>query len=56
MRVPGSQGSLLDAKAAGADVRFNYSPLDALKIARQNPKKEVVFLLLVLKLPHPQQQ
>ena len=41
MRVPGSDGSLLDAKAAGADVRFIYSPLDALKIARDNPDKEV---------------
>jgi hydrogenase expression/formation protein HypD len=43
MRVPGSKGSLLDAKAAGADVRFVYSPLDALKLARQNPDREVVF-------------
>jgi hydrogenase expression/formation protein HypD len=43
MRVPGSQGSLLDARAAGADVRFVYSPLDALKIAKQNPDKQVVF-------------
>ena len=34
MRVPGSTGSLLDAKARGADVRFVYSPLDALKIAK----------------------
>ncbi|MBV8529415.1 MAG: hydrogenase formation protein HypD [Candidatus Dormibacteraeota bacterium] len=43
MRVPGSDGSLLDAKAAGADVRMVYSPLDALKIARDNPDKKVVF-------------
>jgi hydrogenase expression/formation protein HypD len=43
MRVPGSKGSLLDAKAAGADVRFVYSPLDALKLARQHPGREVVF-------------
>ena len=43
MRVPGSKGSLLDAKAAGADVRFVYSPLDALKLARQTPDREVVF-------------
>jgi hydrogenase expression/formation protein HypD len=43
MRVPGSQGSLLDAKAQGADVRMVYSPLDALKIARENPSREVVF-------------
>jgi len=44
MRVPGSHGSLLAAKADGADVRFVYSPLDALKIARDNPDHEVVFL------------
>jgi hydrogenase expression/formation protein HypD len=43
MRVPGGGGSLLDAKAQGADVRMVYSPLDALKIARQNPDREVVF-------------
>jgi hydrogenase expression/formation protein HypD len=43
MRVPGSNGSLLDAKAVGADVRFIYSPLDALKLARQHPDREVVF-------------
>jgi hydrogenase expression/formation protein HypD len=44
MRVPGSKTSLLDAKADGADVRMVYSPLDALKIARNNPNKHVVFL------------
>jgi len=44
MRVPGSKTSLLDAKALGADVRMVYSPLDALKIARNNRDKEVVFL------------
>ena len=43
MRVPGSNGSLLDAKAAGADVRMVYSPLDALKMARENPDRRVVF-------------
>ena len=46
MRVPGSDGSLLDAKAQGADVRMVYSPLDALKIARQNPDREVVFFAI----------
>jgi hydrogenase expression/formation protein HypD len=46
MRVPGSSGSLLDAKAEGADVRFVYSPLDALKIARKNPDREVVFFAI----------
>lgn len=43
MRVPSSTGSLLDAKADGADVRFIYSPLDALTLARKNPGREVVF-------------
>ncbi len=46
MRVPGSKTSLLDAKAAGADVRMVYSPLDALKIAKKNPDRHVVFLAL----------
>ena len=43
MRVPGSQGSLLGAKARGADIRIVYSPLDALRIAAENPEREVVF-------------
>jgi len=46
MRVPGSHGSLIDAKARGADVRFVYSPLDALKIAKNNPDREVVFFAI----------
>jgi len=46
MRVPGSHGSLLDARGEGADVRFVYSPLDVLKIARQNPDKSVVFFAI----------
>lgn len=46
MRVPGSKGSLLQAKANGADVRMVYSPLDALKIARENPGRQVVFFAL----------
>jgi hydrogenase expression/formation protein HypD len=43
LRIPGSDGSLLEAKARGADVRVVYSPLDALAIARRNPGREVVF-------------
>jgi hydrogenase expression/formation protein HypD len=43
LRVPGSRHSLLEAKAAGADVRILYSPLEALKIAREHPDREVVF-------------
>ena len=46
LRVPASEGSLLDAKARGADVRMVYSPLDALKIARENPEREVVFFAI----------
>ena len=43
LRVPGSGDSLFDAKAAGADVRIVYSPLDAVKLARENPQRQVVF-------------
>ena len=43
MRVPGKNGSLLQAKARGADVRIVYSPMDALRLAQQNPQREVVF-------------
>ncbi len=43
LRVPGSNKSLFDVKAEGADVRIVYSPLDALKLARNNPSKQVVF-------------
>ena len=46
MRVPGSRGSLLEAKAGGADVRMVYSPLDALAIARDNPARDVVFFAI----------
>lgn len=44
VRVPGSQGSLQEARAEGADVRIVYSTLDALAIARDNPGRSVVFL------------
>jgi hydrogenase expression/formation protein HypD len=43
LRVPGSQKSLLEAKAEGADVRILYSPLEAVKLAEENPNKQVVF-------------
>jgi len=46
MRVPGGHGSFLDAAAKGADIRMVYSPLDALKIAKQNPSKRVVFMAI----------
>lgn len=43
LRVPGSQHSLFDAKAMGADVRIVYSPLDAVKLAGENPARQIVF-------------
>jgi hydrogenase expression/formation protein HypD len=46
MRVPGSRGTLLEAKAAGADVRVVYSPLDALRLAKANPDRDVVFFAI----------
>lgn len=43
LRVPGSKKSLLEAKAGGADIRILYSPLEAVKLAQENPEREVVF-------------
>jgi len=43
LRVPGSKGSLLEARAAGADVRIVYSALDAVKLAAAKPASQVVF-------------
>lgn len=43
MRVPGSRGDLLSARAAGADVRVVLSPVDALRLAVENPQREVIF-------------
>jgi hydrogenase expression/formation protein HypD len=46
MRVPGGSGSFLDANAAGADIRMVYSPLDALRLARRNPDRHIVFMAI----------
>lgn len=43
LRVPGSKKSLLEAKAKGADIRILYSPLEAVKLVKENPEREVVF-------------
>lgn len=43
LRVPGSDGDLLGLRARGADVRVVYSPLDALRLARETPRRDVVF-------------
>ncbi|MBD3868959.1 MAG: hydrogenase formation protein HypD [Acidobacteria bacterium] len=44
LRVPGSRDDLFRVKSRGADVRMVYSPLEAVKLARENPDREVVFL------------
>lgn len=44
IRVPGTETSLMDAKTKGKDIRIVYSPPDAVKIAEENPDKEVIFL------------
>ena len=46
LRVPGSRSDLFRAKAQGADVRVAYTPMEALKIARANPERKVVFLAI----------
>ena len=46
MRVPGTQGSPLEHKARGKDVRIVYSPTDAIKLAQTNPEKHVVFFAI----------
>lgn len=46
LRVPGSDKDLFRIKSEGGDVRIVYSPLDAVKIAQENPDKEVVFFAI----------
>jgi hydrogenase expression/formation protein HypD len=46
LRVPGSGRDLFSVRAAGGDIRVVYSPLDALKIAKANPDREVVFFAI----------
>ena len=46
LRVPGSREDLFAVKAAGGDIRVVYSPLDAVKLARATPDREVVFLAI----------
>ena len=46
LRVPGSERDLFSVRAAGGDVRVVYSPLDAVKLAQQNPDREVVFFAI----------
>lgn len=46
IKVPGSKGSLQNARSQGADVRFVYSPMECIKIANENPNKTVVFFAI----------
>jgi len=46
LRVPGSRKDLFAAKSEGADVRVVFSPLDAVRLARQNPDRQVVFFAI----------
>jgi hydrogenase expression/formation protein HypD len=46
MRVPGGRGTFTTANAGGADIRMVYSPLDALKLAKNNPDRRVVFMAI----------
>jgi hydrogenase expression/formation protein HypD len=46
LRVPGSRSDLFSTRAAGGDVRVVYSPLDALKLAEDNPQRQVVFFAI----------
>ena len=46
IKVPGSHGSLQDARSKGADVRFVYSPAETLRIAQENPEKTVIFFAI----------
>ena len=46
LRVPGTQGDLFSVRAAGGDVRVVYSPLDAVRLAQENPARQVVFFAI----------
>lgn len=53
MRVPGSGGTFFDSNAEGTNIRMVYSPLDSLKIARQNPDMNVVFMAIGMETTTP---
>src|SRR3989338_8919096 len=46
IKVPGSNGSLQEARSKGAEVGFVYSPLECLKIAKENPTKKIIFFAI----------
>lgn len=53
LRVPGQHGSLAQARERGADIRVVYSPLDGLRLARENPARQVVFFALGFETTQP---
>ncbi|MCM8824172.1 MAG: hydrogenase formation protein HypD [Candidatus Omnitrophica bacterium] len=53
LRVPGSTSSIYNEKVNGYDVRFIYSPLDALRLAEDNPKKKIVFFAIGFETTSP---
>jgi len=53
LRVPGSRSDLFRAKAQGADVRIAYSSMEAVRLARANPDRKVVFLAIVFETTAP---
>ena len=54
LRVPGTKGDLLSAKAAGGGVRMVYSPMDALQLALKNPDRQVVFFAVGFETTAPE--
>jgi hydrogenase expression/formation protein HypD len=46
LRIPGSKNSLMKVKATGCDVRMIYSPLDAIRLAKENPDKKIIFFAI----------
>jgi hydrogenase expression/formation protein HypD len=53
LRVPGTKGDLFSVKAKGGDIRIVYSPLDTIKIAKENPLKHVVFFAVGFETTSP---
>lgn len=53
LRVPGSYGTLQDAGARGAQIKIVYSPMDALKVAREHPAKKVIFFAVGFETTSP---
>ena len=55
LKVPGSRSSLAAAQADGADIRIVYSPLDCIKLAEENPQRQIIFLAVGFETTAPTQ-